>query len=228
MTISAGAGVHANQQVESTIPKAECISGGFTTDSGFAHRFTISHRERLYALAADTSDSMLAWIDAIEKTLRKPRKGGSEVKKKKVVSLEQYTASFNEEAPVGEVTFVFTDVQNSTKLWETAPTGMNKGLEAHDALLRALLKVFRGYEVKTEGVCHYSLHFLHSISHIIVDVMVINNENENDRMHLWSLSSIHLMPFDGAWQFKRAYLNSNGLMVRTHPSFIHSFINDAR
>lgn len=47
---------------------------------------------------------------------------------------------------------MFTDVQNSTKLWDTEPDAMNEGLETHDRVLREILAKFRGYEVKTEGV----------------------------------------------------------------------------
>ncbi len=50
-----------------------------------------------------------------------------------------------------QVTFVFTDVQSSTNLWEAAPDAMDMSLARHDEIMRRLLKRFRGYEVKTEG-----------------------------------------------------------------------------
>lgn len=56
-----------------------------------------------------------------------------------------------QDAPRGNVTLVFTDVQGSTALWEADPTNMCIALEQHNELMRRLIHSHRGYEVKTEG-----------------------------------------------------------------------------
>lgn len=53
-------------------------------------------------------------------------------------------------APQGTVALVFTDIRNSTALWETNP-GMQNAMRIHHELLRRLIRAFDGYEVKTEG-----------------------------------------------------------------------------
>lgn len=53
--------------------------------------------------------------------------------------------------PEGDVTLVFTDVEGSTALWESAPEAMRAALRLHDGQARALLATLGGYEVKTEG-----------------------------------------------------------------------------
>ena len=52
--------------------------------------------------------------------------------------------------PIGHVTLVFTDICNSTHLWEVNP-GMPTAMRLHNNLLRRQLRFCGGYEVKTEG-----------------------------------------------------------------------------
>lgn len=48
-------------------------------------------------------------------------------------------------------TFLFTDVEGSTRLWETEPQRMRVALAAHDAIARRAVEAFRGTVVKTTG-----------------------------------------------------------------------------
>ena len=48
-------------------------------------------------------------------------------------------------------TIVFTDIRSSTSIWECAPEGMCAGLKIHNAVMREVMQVFGGYEVKTIG-----------------------------------------------------------------------------
>lgn len=55
------------------------------------------------------------------------------------------------EAPVGDVSLVFTDIKNSTLLWETYPNAMRSAIRMHNETMRRHLRLIGGYEVKTEG-----------------------------------------------------------------------------
>eukprot|EP00127_Corallochytrium_limacisporum_P003949 Clim_evm34s155 gene=Clim_evmTU34s155 len=57
----------------------------------------------------------------------------------------------NVEPPTGDVTLVFTDIKNSTLLWETQETAMRSAVRMHHELMRKILLYRHGYEVKTEG-----------------------------------------------------------------------------
>ena len=54
-------------------------------------------------------------------------------------------------APSGTVTFLFTDLEGSTELWQSVPAAMEKALEQHDALLRTVIDRFDGYVFTTAG-----------------------------------------------------------------------------
>ncbi|MFO1496912.1 MAG: adenylate/guanylate cyclase domain-containing protein [Verrucomicrobiota bacterium] len=53
--------------------------------------------------------------------------------------------------PSGNVTFLFTDIEGSTQLWERHGEAMGHALAQHDALLRATSEEHRGYVFKTVG-----------------------------------------------------------------------------
>lgn len=49
------------------------------------------------------------------------------------------------------MTFLFTDVEGSTRLWEAAPGAMRAALERHDAILRQVINAHGGYVFATGG-----------------------------------------------------------------------------
>jgi predicted ATPase/class 3 adenylate cyclase len=55
------------------------------------------------------------------------------------------------QAPQGTVTFMFTDIQGSTKLWETFPNAMKAVIARHDELMLQVLDTHNGYLVKSMG-----------------------------------------------------------------------------
>jgi predicted ATPase/class 3 adenylate cyclase len=59
--------------------------------------------------------------------------------------------------PSGTVTFLFTDIEGSTKLWEQHPDAMKLALARHDALLRRAIETNNGYAFKTVGDAFYAV-----------------------------------------------------------------------
>jgi class 3 adenylate cyclase len=55
------------------------------------------------------------------------------------------------ERPTGTVTFLFTDIEGSTKLWEQHPEAMKVAVARHDTILRSAVEAHLGYVVKTMG-----------------------------------------------------------------------------
>jgi predicted ATPase/class 3 adenylate cyclase len=54
-------------------------------------------------------------------------------------------------APSGTVTFLFTDVEGSTRLWELAPDATGLAVARHDAILRGSIEAHEGYVFSTAG-----------------------------------------------------------------------------
>jgi predicted ATPase/class 3 adenylate cyclase len=57
--------------------------------------------------------------------------------------------------PTGTITFLFTDVEGSTKLWERNPEAMSKALSHHDELIRNVVEAHDGFVFKTVGDAFY-------------------------------------------------------------------------
>lgn len=58
--------------------------------------------------------------------------------------------------PTGVVTFLFTDIESSSRLWERAPDEMREALAQHDALCRETIATHRGVVFKTVGDAVYA------------------------------------------------------------------------
>ncbi|MFN8474707.1 MAG: tetratricopeptide repeat protein [Anaerolineae bacterium] len=53
--------------------------------------------------------------------------------------------------PSGRLTFVFTDIEGSTQLWERHPAAMRLALARHDEIVRGAIEGHHGYVFKTVG-----------------------------------------------------------------------------
>ena len=73
------------------------------------------------------------------------------------------------ELPSGTVTFLFTDLEGSTRLWEQYPDAMHAALARHDVILREAVDAHDGYVVKTTGD---GIHAVFARAHDAVDAAV--------------------------------------------------------
>jgi class 3 adenylate cyclase len=53
--------------------------------------------------------------------------------------------------PSGVVTFVFSDIEGSTKLWESDPDGMRVSLAHYDEIVRSIVEAANGTVFKHTG-----------------------------------------------------------------------------
>src|SRR5579859_3187346 len=63
-------------------------------------------------------------------------------------------------------TFLFTDIQGSTRLWEQEPAAMHVALARHDSLVRAAIEAQQGLIFKTVGDGFYSA-FAHPLAALV-------------------------------------------------------------
>ena len=56
-----------------------------------------------------------------------------------------------ERLPTGTVTFLFTDIEGLTELWEQHPEAMKAALAKHDAIPQGPVEANRGQMLRTPG-----------------------------------------------------------------------------
>lgn len=53
--------------------------------------------------------------------------------------------------PTGTVTFLFSDIEGSTRLWKAHPETMKVALAEHDTIVRSAIESVTGYVFSTSG-----------------------------------------------------------------------------
>ena len=106
----------------------------------------IKRKERLRHRSHSMSMGPSGYADEYLTAARRGKRGRNIVADSTLARLDQEV-----EAPTGEVSLVFTDIKNSTLLWETYPIAMRSAIKLHNETMRRHLRIIGGYEVKTEG-----------------------------------------------------------------------------
>ena len=107
--------------------------------------------ELLKAHEGDLPEGMTDALRGLEENLRKYRPYLPAA----LFELDEDGVQQSAVAPPGldseTATIVFTDIRASTSIWENAPEGMRAGLQIHNAVMRDVMRMCGGYEVKTIG-----------------------------------------------------------------------------
>ena len=97
-------------------------------------------------------EEMRATLQTLEENLRKYRPYlPAALFEEDEVDGVQHTSVSPPGLESGTATIVFTDIRASTSIWENAPDGMRAGLKIHNRVMREVMALFGGYEVKTIG-----------------------------------------------------------------------------
>ncbi|MGD2078261.1 MAG: adenylate/guanylate cyclase domain-containing protein, partial [Chloroflexota bacterium] len=95
-------------------------------------------------------------------------------------SLSKSSASYKRlgEIPTGTVTFLFTDIEGSSRLWQAFPEQMAVNLVRHDTLLRQAIESHGGYVFKTVGdqFCAAFAHARDALDAAITSQIALVNE----------------------------------------------------
>ena len=76
--------------------------------------------------------------------------------------------------PTGTVTFLFTDIEGSTQLWERHPEAMKTALARHDSILKEAIEFNQGHIIKTTGD---GVHAVFSTAIDAINTAIVSQSN---------------------------------------------------
>ena len=87
-----------------------------------------------------------------------------------------------DQLPVGTVTFLFTDIEGSTKLWQEHPAEMNAALSRHHAILNGSISINHGYvfQIIGDAFCAAFSTVLDGINAALAAQRALRDENWGD------------------------------------------------
>ena len=96
-------------------------------------------------------------------------------------------------APSGTVTFLFTDIQGSTRLWQDDPAAMEIALKRHDEILRKTVNQHNGHVFKTVGdaFCCAFAEALDAVRATLAVQLIIRDEEWNTPRPIRVRMSLH-------------------------------------
>jgi len=103
---------------------------------------------------------------------------------------------------------VFTDITDSTNLWEEEHNQMWKALEKHDELMRAEITKFDGYEVKTSGDSFYVV-FDDALQALKFCLTAHNGLNIRMGIHYGKPDKQRKDPITGRWDYYGRVINTS-------------------
>ena len=110
-------------------------------------------------------------------------------------------------ASKGRTAIIFTDVQNSTGLWESQPRAMRSAIELHHKAIRQVIAKHKAYEVKTIGDS-----FMISVKDADDAVRVLNDIHSELLVQPWPAEILDTL--DACVKFQGKTLVFKGLRVR--------------
>lgn len=122
--------------------------------------------------------------------------------------------SASQQAPVGEVCCVFTDIIDSTNLWEYSQKAMRVALTLHDKIIRDELAHFDGYEVKTLGD-----GFLATFSHPESALQFCLAAQKKLKAAQWPKEVVEYALQTSCWNGHSDYFQARGLRIRIGVNF---------